>query len=223
MAIYSFNLSNVSRANGGNACATLAYISGERIECERLGKSYQYGHKDRIVSVNTFLPEGADVKYYDPKVLINQIENVEKNKNAITARKIIVALPRELTSTQRNLVLDDFIKNEITDRNFACVVAVHNDAEDKNPHAHILIPNRPFAKGDFAKNKRKSEYALDENGNKIPILDEHGKQKIGERGRKMWMRVYSGGRNPLDQKDTLKAMREGWEKPVTNGLRKRTK
>ena len=219
MAIYSFNLSNVSRTNGGNACATLAYISGERIECERLGKSYKYGHEDRIVSVDTFLPEGANVKYYDPEVLINQIENVEKNKNAITARKIIVALPRELTPAQRNVVLDDFVKNEIIDRNFACVVAVHNDPEDKNPHAHILIPNRPFEKGDFAKNKRKSEYALDEKGNKIPILDKNGKQKIGERGRKLWVRVYSSGRNPLDQKDTLNAMREGWEKACNKWLK----
>lgn len=219
MAIYSFNLSNVSRANGGNACATLAYISGERIECERLGKSYKYGHEDRIVSVDTFLPEGADWKYYDPEVLINQIENVEKNKNAITARKIIVALPRELTPAQRNVVLDDFVKNEITNRNFACVVAVHDDPEDKNPHAHILIPNRPFEKGDFAKNKRKSEYALDEKGNKIPILDENGKQKLGERGRKLWVRVYSNGKNPLDQKDTLKAMREGWEKACNKWLK----
>lgn len=219
MAIYSFNLSNVSRTNGGNACATLAYISGERIECERLGKSYKYGHEDRIVSVDTFLPEGANEKYYNPEVLINQIENVEKNKNAITARKIIVALPRELTPAQRNVVLDDFVKNEITDRNFACVVAVHNDPEDKNPHAHILIPNRPFEKGDFAKTKRKSEYALDEKGNKIPILDVHGKQKIGERGRKLWVRVYSSGRNPLDQKETLKAMREGWEKSCNKWLK----
>lgn len=223
MAIYSFNLSNVSRANGGNACATLAYISGERIECERLGKSYKYGHEDRIVSVDTFLPEGANEKYYNPEVLINQIENVEKNKNAITARKIIVALPRELTPAQRNVVLDDFVKNEITDRNFACVVAVHNDPEDKNPHAHILIPNRPFEKGDFAKNKRKSEYALDEKGDKIPILGEDGQQKIGERGRKLWVRVYSSGRNPLDQKDTLNAMREGWEKACNKWLEKGNK
>lgn len=220
MAIYSFNLSNVSRKNGANTCACLAYISGETIKYERLEKTYTYGHKDRIVSVNTFLPNGANEKYYDPEVLMNRIESVEKNDNSLTARKIIVALPRELTPEQRNAVLQDFVKNEINDRNFACVVAIHDDPEDKNPHAHILIPNRPFEKGDFAKNKRKSEYALDADGNKIPILDENGKQKIGERGRKLWVRVYKTGRNPLDQKDVLKAMREGWEKSCNKWLKK---
>jgi hypothetical protein len=218
VAIFSLSLSNVSRSTGGNSCATLAYISGKEIECDRTKQTFKYGHQDRVVAVNTYLPDGADEKYYIPSNLINGIENVEKNKNAITARKIIVALPRELDRVEREMVLGDFVENEITNRNFACVVAIHDDLEDKNPHAHILIPNRPFEDGDFAKQKRKSEYALDEKGNKIPILDEHGNQKIGERGRKMWLRVYSSGRNALDQKDTLQSMREGWEKACNKFL-----
>lgn len=220
MAIYSFNYSAVSRSTGANACATLAYISGEKIKCNRTEETFKYGHKDRIVSVKTFLPEGTKEKYYNPSELINRIEDVEKNKNAITAKKIIVALPCELSKEERETVLYDFVKNEITNRNFACVIAIHDDPEDKNPHAHILIPNRPFEKGDFAKQKRKSEYALDENGNKIPILDENGKQKIGDRNRKMWLRVYSNGRNALDQKETLESMRETWEKSCNKFLKK---
>lgn len=220
MAIYSFNLSNVSRSTGANACATLAYITGQRVDCDRTGEFFEYGHQDRIVNVSTYLPESADEKYSRAEEMINQIETVEKNKNAITARKIIVALPRELSKHERILVLDDFVKNEITNRNFGCVVAIHDDPEDKNPHAHILIPNRPFEKGEFAKQKRKSEYALDENGNKIPILDENGKQKIGDRNRKMWLRVYSTGRNALDQKETLESMRESWEKSCNKFLTK---
>ena len=37
MAIYSCNISNVSRAKGSSSCATLSYISGEKVRDERLG------------------------------------------------------------------------------------------------------------------------------------------------------------------------------------------
>ena len=218
VAIYSFNISNVSRSTGASTCATLAYISGEKIKDERTGKIYNYSHKDRVESVSVFLPKDVNPEYQDPEKLMNQIEKIEKAENARTGKKIIVALPREFDKTQRDEVLKNFIKKEITDRDFGCVVAVHNDLENHNPHAHILIPNRIFKDGEFASTKRKSQYALDENGNKIPVIDpETGKQKIGERGRKIWLREFKD-KNALDDKNTLSQMRESWEEVCNKEL-----
>ena len=223
VAIYSFNISNVSRSTGASTCATLAYISGSKVTDERTGKSYNYAHKDRIESVSVFLPESANAEYQDPEKLMNQIEKIEKAENARTGKKIIVALPREFDKTQRDEVLKNFIEKEITDRDFGCVVAVHNDLENHNPHAHILIPNRIFKDGEFASTKRKSQYALDENGNKIPVIDpETGKQKIGERGRKIWLREFKD-KNALDDKNTLSQMRESWEEVCNKELSEENK
>ena len=47
MAIYSCNISNVSRAKGSSSCATLSYISGEKVRDERLGKTFRYGREER--------------------------------------------------------------------------------------------------------------------------------------------------------------------------------
>ena len=211
MAIYSFNVSNVSRSTGASTCATLAYISGEEITDERTGKTYNYSHKDRIESVSVFLPEAANVEYQDPEKLMNQIEKIEKSENARTGKKIIVALPREFDKTQRDEVLKDFIEKEITDRNFGCVVAVHNDLENHNPHAHILIPNRPFKNGEFDTVKTKKEYVLDQNGERVPEIDpKTGKQKLGARNAKIWKRKEVL-QNPLDKKETLESFRTGWE------------
>ena len=211
MAIYSFNVSNVSRSTGASTCATLAYISGEEITDERTGKIYNYAHKDRIESVSVFLPEAANAEYQDPEKLMNQIEKIEKSENARTGKKIIVALPREFDKTQRDEVLKDFIEKEITDRNFGCVVAVHNDLENHNPHAHILIPNRPFKNGEFDTIKTKKEYVLDQNGERIPEIDpKTGKQKLGARNAKIWKRKEVL-QNPLDKKETLESFRTGWE------------
>ena len=218
VAIYSFNISNVSRSTGASTCATLAYISGEKIKDERTGKIYNYSHKDRIESVSVFLPKDVNPEYQDPGRLMNQIEKIEKTENARTGKKIIVALPREFDRTQRDEVLKNFIEKEITGRDFGCVVAVHNDLENHNPHAHILIPNRIFKDGEFASAKRKSQYALDGNGEKIPVIDpETGKQKIGERGRKVWLREFKD-KNPLDDKNTLSQMRESWEEVCNKEL-----
>ena len=48
MAIYSCNISNVSRAKGSSSCATFSYISGEKVRDERLGKTFRYGREERV-------------------------------------------------------------------------------------------------------------------------------------------------------------------------------
>ena len=59
MAIYHLSVSNVSRASGSKATATLSYISGRRVHDERRGETYDYGRKERVLRVGTLLPEGA--------------------------------------------------------------------------------------------------------------------------------------------------------------------
>ena len=73
MAIFSFNISNVSRSKGASSCATLAYISGQKVYEERTGTTYYYGHKGRVVWVSTVLPDYAPARYEDPIILFNSI------------------------------------------------------------------------------------------------------------------------------------------------------
>jgi hypothetical protein len=66
--------------------------------------------------------------------------------------------------------------------------AIH-DAGDGNPHFHAKATCRPIEKDGSWGAKERKVYALDENGEKIPILDENGNQKRGQRGRRLWKRV----------------------------------
>ena len=77
MAIYHLSVSNVSRASGSKATATLSYISGRRVHDERRGETYDYGRKERVLRVGTLLPEGAPAEYADPAVLFNAVELAE--------------------------------------------------------------------------------------------------------------------------------------------------
>ena len=211
MAIYSCNISNVSRAKGSSSCATFSYISGEKVRDERLGKTFRYGREERVILTETLLPEGAPVEFQNPAVLFNAIENYETAENARTAKKIMVALPKEFDLTMQKKVVDEFIEKQITSRGYACSYAIHHDKENMNPHAHILIANRQIDKktGEWTA-KRKMEYALDEQGARIPIIDPStGKQKVDKRNRKQWKRI-NAEQNVLDKKEVLQNMRASW-------------
>lgn len=209
MSIYSCNISNVSRAKGSSSCATLSYISAEKVREDRTGELYQYGRSERVLEVGTLLPNGAPSEYHDPKKLFNAIENFETASNARTAKKIMVALPREFDLAKQKEVIENYIRANITAQGYACTYAIHSDKENSNPHAHILIANRQITeKGEWSTKSRK-EYALDEKGERIPLLDENGNQKMGKRNEKLWKRV-SVQVNPLDKKETLESLREQW-------------
>ena len=80
MAIYSCNISNVSRAKGSSACATLSYISAEKIRDERTGELYNYGREQRVIEVATMLPAGAPQEYEKAERLFNSLRILRKQK-----------------------------------------------------------------------------------------------------------------------------------------------
>ena len=156
-------------------------------------------------------PEGAPGEYLDPERLFNAVEMAEKRSDARPAKKIMVALPREFDARERFRALEDFISWNITANGYACTYAIHTDKDGRNPHAHILVANRRIdpKTGRWAA-KSRSEFALDANGRRIPVIDpDTGRQKIGARNRKVWKRVNVSN-NPLDSKEFLERLRREW-------------
>ena len=222
MAIYHCSISNVSRSKGSSSCATLAYISGEKVRDERTGELYSYNRQERVVSVGTILPQSAPAEYVDNKVLFNAIEKHETADNARTAKKIQVALPRELELNEQKNIVEDYIRHNITKEGYCATYAIHDGGKTGNYHAHILVANRPLnAKGEWSVKSRKV-YALDETGKRIPVIDETtGKQKErirpGKGVEKLWKRV-NVEQNPLDTKDYLQKLRKEWAVEVNKHL-----
>ena len=157
MAIYHCNISNVSRAKGSTSCATLSYITGQKVKDERLDTTFDYGRKERVLFTGTILPEHAPIEYQNASVLFNAIEKHEKAENARTGKKIEVALPREFDLDKQREVVENFIKENITSRGYACTYGIHSDKENHNPHAHILMVNRQIDNKGQWSSKRKME------------------------------------------------------------------
>ena len=121
---------------------------------------------------------------------------MEKKSDAQLAREIEVALPVELSREEQITLLQKYIAENFTSAGMCADMAIHEKHVDgktvlhQNPHAHILLTTRGFREDGSWAPKEKKTYALDENGERIPLMDENtGLQKLGKRNEKLWKRV----------------------------------
>ena len=166
MAIYHCSIKVISRGKGKSAVAAAAYRAGEKITNEFDGMTHDYTHKGGVVHTEILLPDHAPAGYTDRAVLWNEVEKIEKAKNAQLAREIEIALPRELTREQGISLVREYVKRHFVAAGMCADVCLH-DTGGGNPHAHIMLTMRPFDEGGEWGAKQKKEYILDRDGNKI--------------------------------------------------------
>lgn len=143
MAIFSLNVSMVKRSTGGSAVATASYIEDRTLRDSRLGRTFRYGHDEtekhtHTVRLGSRLADGTEI---DTGLLWNHAEFAENRKNSQTARKIMIALPRELDQETHRRIIDKFRKDLERSYGVATTAAIHYEHEH-NPHCHILITTR---------------------------------------------------------------------------------
>ena len=207
MAIFHCNIQIIGRSSGKTATAAAAYRSGTKIVDDEFGKTHDYTRKGGVAFSEILLCANAPSKYSDRQILWNEVQKIEKQKNAQLCREVEVALPIEFSRNEQIEVVREYIKKNFTDKGMIADWSLH-DKSDGNPHAHILLTMRPLKPNGEWGAKRKDSYVLDDSGNRIPVIDpKTGKQKIGARGKKMWERISV---SLTDWNDQTKA--EEWRK-----------
>ena len=195
MAIYHCSIKIGSRHGTKSSVAAVAYRAGERLKDERTGKVYDYTRKKEVVYSEIMCPDQAPSFFYDRSCLWNSVEQAEKQDNAQLYREFELALPRELSTEHQILAARKFFRKRVEE---GMIVDWSFHDKKGNPHVHGISPTRALkADGSWAP-KRKQVYVLDENGDRVPVIDpKTGQQKIGAKGRKMWKRetVESNGWN----------------------------
>ena len=166
MAIYHCSIKVISRGKGKSAVAAAAYRAGEKITNEFDGMTHDYTHKGGVVHTEILLPDHAPAAFSDRAVLWNEVEKIEKAKNAQLAREIELALPAELTREQNISLVREYIKKHFVAAGMCADICVH-DTGGGNPHAHVMLTMRPFDECGEWGAKQKKEYILDGDGNKI--------------------------------------------------------
>ena len=145
MAIAMARCEYKGRAKGGNAVRSSAYNARSRMTDQRTGLTFDSRKRAMPgdIHMGIILPKGAPKDYAKPSVLWNAAEAAEKRVDSQVAREVVLALPKELGPDDWQELVRRLVKEQFTDRGIACQVDIHtSDAEDQNPHAHILATCR---------------------------------------------------------------------------------
>ncbi|MFA9354691.1 MobQ family relaxase [Pediococcus pentosaceus] len=208
MAIFHMSFSNISAGKGRSAIAGASYRSGEKLFDQKEGRSYFYA---RSVMPESFIltPKNAPEWASDREKLWNEVERKDRRANSRYAKEFNVALPVELSEDEQKELLTKYVQENFVDEGMVADVAIHRDHTD-NPHAHVMLTNRPFNPDGTWGIKSKKQYILDENGNKtytgtskypksrkILMVDWNKKEKIIE-----WRHNWAASVNQvLEQKN----------------------
>lgn len=172
MASYHFSLKKINRQKR-SAIAALCYISAKKMKDERTGILHDYKRKKGVLFTATNLPKNAK-KFKSTQQLWSELEKAEKRKDAVTAREIILALPKELQFKDENLnkqLLRNFVSHIIKTYGLAVTYAIHaptNNENNNNFHAHLLLSTRRITADGIDKRKAR-EWDTKQTGREILI------------------------------------------------------
>lgn len=205
MAIYHFSAQVISRGKGQSAVAAAAYRSGDKLHDERTGEEKFYR---REVTPDSMIlaPNNAPEWVHNRERLWNEVEKIEKNKNSQLSREINVALPVELSNEQQKELIKGFVQEQFVDRGMVADISIHRD-DKANPHAHIMLTLRQFNKDGEWGNKKRKDYELNHEGNKV--LDKNGKPKYTTVSLTDW-----------DKRENINQWREEWSNHANKALEK---
>ena len=142
------------------------------------------------------LPPHAPPEYADRNTLWNAAEAIEKQWNSQLARRLVLAIPRDIPPAQQADLIRDYCREFFVSKGMIADFAIH-DKGDGNPHAHILFTMRGMDEQGRWLPKSRKVYDLDENGERIRLPSGNWKshkedtvdwndQKYGEIWRQAW-------------------------------------
>jgi len=153
MAIYHLSAKIISRSTGRSATGAAAYRSGSEIVDERTGLVHDYTRKGGVDGTALMAPAGAPEWATDRARLWNEVEQIEKRKDAQVAREIVVAIPRELGREKMAELVTGFAQDQFVKKGMVADVAFHH-LDSENPHAHIMLTTRTIGPDGFGQKAR---------------------------------------------------------------------
>lgn len=209
LAIYHCSVKIIGRGKGKSVIAAAAYRAGEKLYDRETGGTHDFTRKGGVMHREILLPGHAPEEYTDRQTLWESVTKAEKKSNAQLAREVEVALPIEFSEELQLAVIREYVQVNFVAEGMCADIAIH-DKGNGNPHAHILLTTRPIKADGSWGAKEKKDYAKDERGERIPLIDKKtGMQKLGKRNEKLWKRITVQANDWNDQGNVEK-WRKSW-------------
>ena len=167
-------VTHINRATK-NIVASASYRSDEALYSERTDEKIKF--RNHIIKPESMIltPQNAPEWTKDRQRLWNEVDKVEKHnaktKNPRLAKEVLLSLPNDFDREVQTELTKDFIKSEFVDKGMVADISIHRD-DMNNPHAHVLLTQRPFNSDGTWGKKTKTRTQYDENGN--AILNKNG-------------------------------------------------
>ncbi|EKJ2000777.1 MobA/MobL family protein [Salmonella enterica] len=156
MAIFHIDFKILKRSEGKSSLYLAAYNARMRLKDEKTGLVFNYENKkEDLMHSDILLPRNAPPRFNDRSVLWNSIENIESRKDSQIARTFICALPRSLSLQENKKLLEEYLKKNFINKGMCADYSIHNDAENNNPHAHVMLTMREIENDGFSKKKNR--------------------------------------------------------------------
>ncbi|HDJ6937795.1 TPA: MobA/MobL family protein [Staphylococcus aureus Sa_TPS3161] len=171
---FMLRVTNINRATK-NIVASASYRSDEALYSERTDEKIKFRNHTVKPESMILTPQNAPEWTKDRQRLWNEVDKVEKNnaktKNPRLAKEVLLSLPNDFDREVQTELTKDFIKSEFVDKGMVADISIHRD-DMNNPHAHVLLTQRPFNPDGTWGKKTKTRTQYDENGN--AILNKNG-------------------------------------------------
>ena len=176
---YHVEVSPLSRGKGRSLGSVLSYISGKEVHDNYSGKTYRHRRFD-LVQFRVYLPPSAPNALRDLQCLCDELNKVEKRKDARTGRLFICSLPNELMPGEWARIVNEFIQENFVSQGLCAVATIHrgklpSNHPKSNPHVHIIVSTRTVGPEGF--NPKKDR--------------EHNQRSYIEIWRRAWARVQN--------------------------------
>ncbi len=161
MAIFHLSFSMLKRSAGKSSCYLAAYNARERIEDLRTGDVYDYSYRSDLFHHCILAPQHTPLNIVENSaVLWNEIEKIEKRKDAQLSRYFDIAIPVELDNDAKIALVKNYCKRNFVSKGMIADISFH-DLDGHNPHAHVMLTLREITPQGFGnKNRSWNEHDL---------------------------------------------------------------
>lgn len=161
MAMFHLSFSMLKRSAGKSSCYLAAYNARERIEDMRTGDVYDYSYRSDLFHHCILAPEHSPLNIIENSaVLWNEIEKIEKRKDAQLSRYFDIAIPVELDNDAKIALVKNYCKRNFVSKGMIADISFH-DLDGHNPHAHVMLTLREITPQGFGnKNRSWNEHDL---------------------------------------------------------------
>lgn len=188
MALFGFDLRPISRLQGGSIVKTASYILRENLHDEYQQKTHYYSHVKDLLHSEILLPENAPEEFHDLQTLLAAIDQAEKRYDARTGRSLRLSLPNDvnLSTGDRISLARDYIREVFVAQGMCAILAIHEgknvEAEKSNPHAHVILTDRPVDTNGFCSRKNRDWNQTAQLRKQRRLWAEHQNRFFQERG-----------------------------------------